>query len=43
MQSVTFIGYSELNADQKAAVLAHLMDKDNWAKLVEKKAAPTAK
>ena len=43
MQSVTFIGYSELNADQKAAVLAHLMDKDNWAKLVEKKAVPTAK
>jgi hypothetical protein len=44
MQSVTFIGYSELDADQKAAVLARLMNKDNWAKLVEKKkAAPAAK
>ena len=43
MQSVTFCGYSELDAEQKAAVLRHLMDKGNWAKKTEKKAQPDVK
>ena len=42
MEELTLCGFRELSEEHKAAFVAHLMDKDNWARKVTKKAKKAA-